>query len=140
MRHLLITLLALGLAACNATTPLPPATLAPTNAPAVQPTSAVPRLPTLANFSLRIIPTSIRPGLRLTLIAMGFADQEPVNFYFTRPDGRQTGSETVTCDLNGNAAYSFDVPDDWEAGEWKANVVSKIDSRRRAEQIVTLKR
>lgn len=138
MRFLLPLLILLATVACSAATPAP----TPTEVvfPTDEPTSVMPKLPTLEAISLRVIPPTLRRGLRVTMIGMGFADKEQVEFYFTRPDGTETGSETSTSDLNGNAAYSFDIPSDWEPGDWMAHVVSKIDPTRRSDLKLTLVR
>jgi len=130
-------ILVLLLAACSTRTVTPIPTV---SAPTDFPTPNLPRLPTAEKISLRLVPNQLRPGLRVTLLAMGFADKEPIEFFFTRPDGSETASETAVSDLNGNAAYSFDVPNDWPPGEWIANVVSQIDPTRRARVKVQLKR
>lgn len=138
MRFLVSFLILFVTVACSAPTPAPTPT--ETVPPTDEPTSVMPKLPTLEAISLRVIPPTLRRGLRVTMIGMGFADQEQVEFYFTRPDGAETGSESSTSDLNGNAAYSFDIPDDWQPGEWTAHVVSKIDPTRRSDLKLTLVR
>lgn len=101
--------------------------------PSPVPTNTPPR-----PLSVQVIPQPLRQGVRVTLVALGFERDEPVAFFFTRPDGTRTTEGEATADRNGNAAYQLDVTEDWEPGEYVAHVVSRKNSARQAQRVVRL--
>lgn len=82
---------------------------------------------------LRVLPKTIRPGMRAVMVGQGFDRGEPIAFYLVRPDGTKTQEGESTADKNGGAAYELDVNDDWQPGQYVAHVRSRTHPARTAE-------
>lgn len=104
-----------------------------TAAPAATPTPAPP-------VQLRIIPKTLRPGTRATMVGGGFERGERITLYLIRPDGTRTTEEESTADKNGGVGYELDVMDDWQPGQYTAHIESKKNPARSAEQKVDVLR
>ncbi len=107
------------------------ASATPTPAPSPIRTPAAP-------IELRVLPKTLRPGMRATMVSFGFDGGEPIAFYFIRPDGTKTPEGESTADPEGGAAYEVDVMPDWQPGQYVARVQSKRNPSRSAEQKVEL--
>ncbi len=87
---------------------------------------------------LRVVPQKLKPGVRATMVGIGFERGEIVTFYLTRPDGSKTSEGETKADPSGGAAYEIDVMPDWQPGQYVVHVRSKKNPARRAEQKVEL--
>jgi hypothetical protein len=85
------------------------------------PEPAVPAGPTIS-----VSPTAIQPGGTLTISASGFAANEDLNYWPTKPDGLPIENRIVaTADLHGAATWTYKVPNNAVNGEWVMNVLGE---------------
>jgi hypothetical protein len=87
---------------------------------------------------LLVIPDTLRPGMRATLLGVGFEQGEIVTFYLVRPDGSRTSEGESVADMNGGASYQLDVMEDWEFGEYMVHAASRVNPTRAAARRIKL--
>nr|WP_044199446.1 hypothetical protein [Oscillochloris trichoides] len=82
---------------------------------------------------VRLSSSSVQPGATITVEASGFAADEDLSYWATRPDGLPVHSqEKITANGQGAASWKYQVPQNAVAGQWTMTVRGD-DSRRSAQ-------